>query len=568
MGNGIASRVAPGSAFNPYFGRDYAPEPEDPKKPFQGPDPGTASRAFTGSVGTADFRLPYPAGTDAQKQAPAVAQTDLGAGNDGADDKRLPDVTPIAEAGGASAMFAGGGAGVGVPKLELEKFSLDPTLEAASKRALLSTENVGKELQKFQQSDERAKLLEGDIERQKAATVAEERRAGRMADLEPERQKVLEGAKKLEGFKVDQNRLFGQGQQRFATQLSLGVASILSNIGEALQGKAATNAVLGIVRDAIARDVEIQEGDYRRQLQGLEARRTALGDLAKQIGDERGAADALAKQQAEFSAMQLKKLSRGLADAEARNVIEQAAAQIEQGIAKERQAIGVANTQAENQKRTALAQMALSASQSNASLAQQREMARAQAAAMAGAMPENERKVADDILKVASEKRFLERDKLLGEMREHFANHPESLKALTSLATAFQQKVGRDEDAGVTARFIAANLQGGKTPQERRTVDLMRRYAAIKESGQGGKAITGIEDYLFKPEQVTDLASALNMVNKERGGLLDERNQLFRRFGAGSTPGKNFLITSLRGFVPDSEAPAAPNLPAQPGMRQ
>ena len=96
----------------------------------------------------------------------------------------------------------------------------------------------------------------------------------------------------------------------------------------------------------------------------------------------------------------------------------------------------------------------------------------------------------------------------------------------------------------------------------------MRRYAAIKESGQGGKAITGIENYLFAPEQVTDLASAMNMVEKERGGLLDERNQLFRRFGAGSTPGKNFLITSLRGFVPDSGTPAAPNLPAQPGMRQ
>ena len=150
-----------------------------------------------------------------------------------------------------------------------------------------------------------------------AGRAAEQGRMTRLEDLGRQQQELSkEMAGKVESFRVDPNRLFGQGGQRAGTEFGLGIASILSNVGEAMQGKAATNQILGLVQRRIEQDISLQENDYRRMLQGFDVRRNGLMDAVQQVGNERVGAEALAKQQAAVYADQLGTLARtvGLRD--------------------------------------------------------------------------------------------------------------------------------------------------------------------------------------------------------------------------------------------------------------
>jgi len=465
------------------------------------------------------------------------------------------------------------GIGVGAPRIQGPQYSYSQELDKAYQTQLGGVDRVSGALRELQdpttaRGRQRAEVF-SNVEKAKGAFAEDEKaRMTRQRDLTKKADDLQAEAERIAGLKIDPEAMLGRGGARSATIFSLGIANVLGNIGQAMQGKAATNQVLGIVRDMIAQDIGVQQEQRKFELQGLAARESALGRMAGALKDERAGADALLAGQLKFYESQLSNIQRNLTDAEAWNVVENAKGKIQEARGNVLQGLLTKTEEGQYDARKAQAGLDLQAGIANTNVRIAEATSRAQRATTRGEITDKEMAfIGDKITKRADEKRLSERAELLRELRE-YAQDPANRNAiggLTDFAAALKESVGRDSSAGALRRTIADAVWSTTDPRVRRGVDLLRRYTAIKESGQGGKAVTGIEDFLYKPGTVFDAPGMLGMIEAEHRGNITERDQLFRIGSRVLSPnGRNRAAQALNDYYPDT-LPEAPNAPAEAG---
>lgn len=473
--------------------------------------------------------------------------------------------------GDIGSMFQG--IGVGAPRIQGPQYTYSQELDKAYQTQLGGVDRVSGALRELQdpmteRGKQRAEVF-SNVEKAKGAFAEDEKtRMTRQRDLTKKADELQAEAERISGLKIDPEAMLGRGAARSATIFSLGIANVLGNIGQAMQGKAATNQVLGIVRDMIAQDIGVQQEQRKFELQGLAARESALGRMAGALKDERAGADALLAGQLKFYESQLSNIQRKLTDAEAWNVVENAKGKIQEARGNVLQGLLTKTEEGQYDARKAQAGLDLQAGIANTNVRIAEATSRAQRAATRGEISDKEMAfIGDKITKRAEEKRLSERAELLRELRE-YAQDPanrNAISGLTDFAAALKESVGRDGSAGAIRRFMADTVWQATDPRVRRGVDLLRRYTAIKESGQGGKAVTGIEDFLYKPGTVFDAPGMLGMIEAEHRGNLTEKHQLFR-IGSRvlSQNGRQRAAQALEDYYPDT-LPEAPNAPAEAG---
>jgi hypothetical protein len=405
---------------------------------------------------------------------------------------------------------------------------------------------------KFRQ--EAAPLAAQQAERLKLAEEAERGRVGRMKTL-GEQQDTLsrEMAGKVEGFKVDPSRLFGQGGERAMTQFTLSIANVLSNVGEAMQGKGATNAVMGLVRDRIAQDIALQENDYRRMLQGYEVRRNGLMDAVQMVGNERAGAEALAKQQALVYANQLDQLADrvGLTDAKLAYTFKDAAAKMKMQVAAHEQQAKQFDVNQVNEARRVGATIAAETSRANAQMINTQNTARAQWMASVNQLTDKDTERAQRMIDQASKDQKLPQlHGILQNLKRVYAI-PGAADELGGFKQSYMESVGKEGDASAFARWKAEKVSGSMTPAQRNFLDLVTQFRALKSTSQGGKAITGIEDFLFNPfrgVQPQDMPAKFQRLERE---IEFDRDTILKQAGfpAGS-PASRYLAGRLNEMIP------------------
>ena len=448
-----------------------------------------------------------------------------------------------------AAMQASGGSGGGYRPEELK---LSDRLRQAYEEGLASTDEVAGELRKFQGSAERQRLMAEDVERQKRAVVDEQARATRLADIGRQQGDLTRDiSKRMEEFKVDPNRLFGQGGERATANFALGLANVFSNVGEAMQGKAGTNAVLGLVRDRIAQDIALQENDYRRMLQGYEVKRNGLMDAIQMVGNERQGAEALARQQALAYAGQLGLLERGLKDAQARGVIAQARATILAQYGKDEQAIMAQNVAARNQ---ATAQAASAAAADRRAIMQQR------LSAIPGGISQDEQKRVDAALDKAETKGLFVRVSGLKELRKVVEDYPNAAAEARGVLGSFYAAVKEGKDQDTLSRLLANTAQANMSEGARKYVMAYNNYIGPRIRAQAGANVTPGERFLYDPERYSSPQAVDLMLANESKRVRDEAEALEK--SSGLAPGSDarlFLRSSLYDIVGTS--PKAPPKP-------
>jgi hypothetical protein len=421
---------------------------------------------------------------------------------------------------GAGAGFGGVGSLGGYTPTKL---TLEEELRGAYDDATTSLKNVQTELGKFQEDPRRKALYETRSRQIDQAVIDEEARAKRLGSLGKKQEDLSRDmAQRVDEFKVDPNRLFGQGPQRAAANFALGLANLFSNVGEAMQGKAGTNAVLGLVRDRIAQDIALQEGDYRRMLQGYEVKRNGLMDAIQMVGNERQGAEALARQQSFQFADQLETIGRGLKDAEARNVFMQAAATIRSTKGRDLQAVQAANVGAENQ-----------AKQFNAQLEAQRRLAEAQTQAASMSMyslsKEDQERYRKQLDK-AEEKQLVQRSAGLREMRSMLSD-PKVAAEAQGVIASFVRSVAQDTDPGVIQQKMAQMAISSMSPEGQNFVRAYQRYIAGRLTALGGKAITANEKALFNLANYTSPAQFGQLLQEEGESLRNDALNIYKTAG-------------------------------------
>jgi hypothetical protein len=404
------------------------------------------------------------------------------------------------------------------------KLTLEEELKKSYEDATRSLGTVQSELAKFQADPRRKALYEERSKQMEQAVVDEQGRADRLKTLGTQQGELTRDiTQRMDEFKVDPNRLFGQGGQRAAANFALGLANVFSNVGEAMQGKAGTNAVLGFVRDRIAQDIALQENDYRRMLQGYEVRRNGLMDAIQMVGNERQGAEALARQQSLRYADQLDVMQRGLKDAEARNVLAQAAATIRGTQGRDLQAIQTANVSAENQ-----------AKQFNAQLEAQRRLAEAQAQAASMSMyslsKEDQERYRKQLDK-AEEKQLVQRSAGLREMRQMLQTNPNVAAEAQGIISSFVRGVAQDSDPGVISQKLSQIAIGSLSPEGQNFVRAYQRYIAGRLTALGGKAITTNEKALFNMSNYTSPAQFGQLLQEEGETLRNDALNIYKTAG-------------------------------------
>jgi hypothetical protein len=83
-------------------------------------------------------------------------------------------------------------------------------------------------------------------------------------------------------------------------------------------------------------------------------------------------------------------------------------------------------------------------------------------------------------------------------------------------------------------------------------MELIQQYRGLRETGMGGKAISGIEDFLFNPFGNATPENISRKVDNARLQLVDARDDLYKRanFNPQSAAGA-YLANGLAAFVPD-----------------
>jgi hypothetical protein len=425
---------------------------------------------------------------------------------------------------------------------------------------------VEEKLQQFQESPERARILSDAEAAKKKYADEEQDRFKRAEGISARAQGMEAEAKRIAGLKIDPEAMMGRGVDRARTTLGLSIANVLGNIGQAMQGKAATDAVLGVVRDMIAQNIGIQQQDRQYELQGFQARQTALGRTAEYLKDEGLAAKAVLSGQLGWHEAELERISRGLRDAEARNVVTQAIGKIAESKGNVDQQLMNATTAGKFQADMANAQMATSAAIQRATARVAK--ATAEATAMGQGLSEGDsRLLAESVFKPAREAKLGQRYEILKEIQD-FAKDPENQAALKSASgwiATFRKGVGKDMDAGAIRTYMA-NLGAEQftDSKERQFFDLLRQYEAAKMGGQAGKAITGFEAYIYSPNQVFDSTSLQRMVADEHRYNIAEKRGLATTLTAMNSPAQRVGKTTLDNLYPDMLQPA-PSAQAQPG---
>jgi hypothetical protein len=449
-------------------------------------------------------------------------------------------------------MLAAMQGGMGGGGYRPEELKLSDRLRQAYEEGLASTDEVAGELRKFQGSAERQRLMAEDVERQKRAVVDEQARATRLADIGRQQGDLTRDiSKRMEEFKVDPNRLFGQGGERATANFALGLANVFSNVGEAMQGKAGTNAVLGLVRDRIAQDIALQENDYRRMLQGYEVKRNGLMDAIQMVGNERQGAEALARQQALAYAGQLGQLERGLKDAQARGVIAQARATILAQYGKDEQAIMAQNVAARNQ---ATAQAASAAAADRRAIMQQR------LSAIPGGVSQDEQKRVDAALDKAETKGLFVRVSGLKELRKVVEKYPNAAEEARGILGSFYNAVNEGKEQGTLERLLANAAQSQMSDGAREYIMAYNNYIGPRIRALAGANVTPGERFLYDPQKYSSPKSVDLMLANESKRVRDEAEALEK--SSGLAPGSDarlFLRSSLYDIVGTS--PKAPPKP-------
>lgn len=433
-----------------------------------------------------------------------------------------------------------------------EELKLSDRLKQAYEEGLASTDEVAGELRKFQQNPERARLMAEEVERQKKAVVDEQGRATRLADIGRQQGELTRDiTQRMDEFKVDPNRLFGQGGQRAAANFALSLANVFSNVGEAMQGKAGTNAVLGIVRDRIAQDIALQENDYRRMLQGYEVKRNGLIDAIQMIGNERQGAEALAKQQALAYAGQLGQIERGLRDAQARGVVRQARATILAQYGKDEQAIMAQNVSARNQ---AAAQAASAAAADRRAIMQQRM------SAIPGGISQDEQKRVNEALDKAETKGLFVRVSGLKELRKVVEDYPNAAAEARGALGSFYSAVREGKEQSTLERILANAAQANMSEGARKYIMAYNNYIGPRIRALAGANVTPGERFLYDPERYSSPQSVDLMLANENKRVRDEAAALEKSSGlAPNSDARLFLQQSL--FDIFGTSPKAPPKP-------
>ena len=358
---------------------------------------------------------------------------------------------------------------------------------------------------------------------------------------------------KQEAFQVDPNRLFGQGAQRAATTFALGLQNIMSNVGEAMQGKAGTNAVLALVRDRIAQDVDMQEKDYGRMMQGFQVQRNGLMDAIQQVGTERAGAEALAKQQGLAYADQLTKLaeSTGYAKSKEAYPLLAAAAEIRMKLGQAEQQRQEFNQDRRDAANRFGAQSAQAAQTANAQLDAARQASISQQVSLRTQVADYDRAKADDVTKEAGKAHLGEQYTLLNRIGA-LASNPAAAKELGGLMSSFQAAVGRSAQPGAISQWLASAATGTESASQQQLLELIQQYRGLRETGMGGKAISGIEDFLFNPFGNATPENISRKVENARLQLVDARDDLYKRANFNpQSPAGAYLANGLAAFVPD-----------------
>lgn len=434
-----------------------------------------------------------------------------------------------------------------------EALKLNERIQEAYRTGLAGLEDVEKQTLALQQNPERAALMQQEVERQKKAVVDEQARMGRMQEI-GKKQETLSGemAKKVDEFKVDPNRMFGQGGERAMSVFALGLANIFSNIGEAMQGKAGTNAVLGFVRDRIAQDISLQEADYQRMLQGYNVRRNGLMDAIQMVGNERQGAEALARQQALAYAGQLGAIEQKLTDAKARGVVAQAKATILAQYGQAEQTVEAQNVAARNQ----------AAAQSAATAARQSEL---RAQATGAGLSDKEAGFVSNVLEKADKQQLMTRTQALGDFRKALSKADNTaLNETRGMIASVIKAIGEDKDRSSIENKIASMAVGSMSPQAQQILTSWQRYIGGRLRAQGGTAITPAERSLFDLNFYTTPQGMRKLADDEYKVARTEAQSLLRSapFRQGS-PAYDFLGARLGQFVggyqtePDQPPPDA-----------
>jgi hypothetical protein len=129
---------------------------------------------------------------------------------------------------------------------------------------------------------------------------------------------------------------------------------------------------------------------------------------------------------------------------------------------------------------------------------------------------------------------------------------PGATKELGGLMSSFQASVGRKADAGAITQWLASGAAGTTSPAQQQLGDLIQQLRGTIETGKGGKAISGIEDFLFNPFGNATPENISRKVENVRLSLVSARDDLYKSANFNpSSPAGAYLANGLAAFVPD-----------------
>lgn len=495
--------------------------------------------------------------------------------------------TPIPKTDGAALFGANGGQPdvAAVPMAvgggyTAERAVLPTALTQAEVDIRTGAEGVQKAYDAYRENPKTAEAEAANTERLTEATTAEGLRAGRLATLGGNQKTLNDNiAGKTANFKVDPERLYGQGAERAGKTFGLALANVFSNVGEAMQGKAGTNAILGLIRDRVAQDIALQEADYKRMLQGYEVQRNGLMDAIAMVGTERGGAEALAKQQALAYLDTTEKLMRGVTDAKQKQAGLAIIAKGRTDLGTAEQTLNIANVKETNEARKTGATVAASVSIANTKnltdLAVEKmrtDAAREQRVTLARitmdqTSPEDNATI-KEALKEDAVKGMGQRRAALDKLAE-VTKDPDVAKALGTYSGLWLSSYNPDDSTGLFARGSTNALdklaRGNLTPAQNLALEVLRMYNAITLTAKGGKALTTNEINLLKYGFVGDAAQMAVNLRLVRDEIHNEKDAVAKRyFYSLGVHGRRALGASLNLLDPDEDV-TAPRLQAQPG---
>lgn len=461
-----------------------------------------------------------------------------------------PEYTPEEKAMLAAAMQGGGGG------YRAAKVKLPGELEQGAQMALGGVEAEQQAMQRYLQDPAYRQAMADQAKANAAELTAEQGRATKLKELGTQREQLNREMKtKMENFSIDPERVFAQGPTRAAQTFGLGLANIMSNMGEAMQGKAGTNAVLGLVRDRIAQDIALQEHDYQRMMQGYQVQRNGLMDAVQQLGDERVAAQAVAKQQALVMADKLGQVAQqvGLTDAKMARPYLEARAKILETFGGQKLHVEEFNVHAENQARAAGA--------AAASAAASQRMALAQQILASKQMDPKDRETIDKTMEEARKLNLPERGASIQDLRAKLSG-PSSQKILSEIKGPLRSMFDlaqKTDDPGVLSEIVKKASLANLSPE---TQDFMRswqRYMAQRLVAQGGKSITKSDERLFNLDSYTTPEQFQNLLREEQKQARGQALGLQQSAYLSTKVGRDVLANMLNPMVPP-----VPDVPLPP----